>query len=208
MQILEKGKTVLIHNVNPVRLALVAEHDRTIAPLDLVQFSHLNRECRDIVTSANLFQRSVAKLGGPILNPTFLTPNAITFLFTESECWACGKRTNAYPLSFSLRIRVCNDLCKVDLYRKSTACGDKFATIPSRTDRKSEDIHLEHIEPWAPFLETSSKGMRVYSRRQLSSARTRLTSALEADQAEGFPPARDNSRNLLLEVNQPVTFEH
>ncbi|KAJ7170966.1 hypothetical protein C8R46DRAFT_1087314, partial [Mycena filopes] len=173
---------------------------RACSPLDLVNFSQLDAECRDIVLSKNLFRYSILQLGGPALERMFLSPSLITFLFTETACWTCGKSTDRYPLSFSLRIRVCNDQCKTILFKNSSSSGDpdKFSTIPSRAERAGDAIHLEHIQPWAPYLESSTKDKKIYSTQQLSCAIALFSAAVGADnaEAEGLSCA---AKDLLLE---------
>ncbi|KAJ7653236.1 hypothetical protein DFH06DRAFT_529246 [Mycena polygramma] len=186
-------------NVSDVSKEVKCTIARFCSPLDLVQFSRLDRECRDIVMSERLFERSMAELGAPTLDSNFLSPTLIVFIFTESRCWACGKGTDSYPLSFSLRIRVCNEQCKQNLYGEPPGCGREFATIPPPADRRGDDALLEYIEPWAPYLETSAKGKKIYSSYQLASALARLSEALEADKVEDSRPASQSNKSLLLQ---------
>ncbi|KAJ7661226.1 hypothetical protein B0H17DRAFT_1212253 [Mycena rosella] len=170
------------------------------SPLDLVNFSRINTECRRIVFSADLFRRSIVKIGGPTLDlPASLIPGVITFFFGISLCWTCGKQTDTYPLSFSLCIRVCNEQCKEDLYRRSPNSADKFATIPSRAELKDDGVLLEYIEPWAPFLERPVNGRKVYSSYQLRAAISLLSNTMKVGASENAGERGPNARSLLLE---------
>ncbi|KAK7052435.1 hypothetical protein R3P38DRAFT_2860301 [Favolaschia claudopus] len=171
---------------------------RFCSPLDLVQLAGVNVELRNIIVSKRLLQRSIAQMGGPtlVLNDSAFPgqlSSLVVFLFTESDCWACGKRTNAYPLSFSLRVRVCDSDCQRYLFGPSS---DKwFATIPAVADRVGEDMNLRYIEPWAPFWrQPMFLDKKVYCTRQLRSALARISEA----QAVG-----DAAKAALLEVNGP-----
>ncbi|KAJ7713206.1 hypothetical protein B0H16DRAFT_1810946 [Mycena metata] len=150
------------------------------------------------------FDSSILRLGGPALDRTFLLPSLITFFFTETACWTRGKPTDRYPLSFSLRIRVCNDQCKTILFKNSSDDVHKFATIPAPEDRTGNIVHLEHIQPWAPYLEGSGKDKKVYSTQQLTSAIYLFSDTLEVDEEEALPPTATaettpSAKSLLLE---------
>ncbi|KAJ6535971.1 hypothetical protein DFH09DRAFT_1283908 [Mycena vulgaris] len=151
----------------------------------------------------------MVKIGAPKLGATWSLPGIITFFFSASHCWTCGKPTETYPLSFSLRIRVCNDECKEYLYKKSSTSANKFTTIPSHADLKGDDVLLKYIEPWAPFLETSPKGRRIYSSRQLKDAISLLSDALKTGIVEGSDKAAvdacESARPLFAEWSRRVS---
>ncbi|KAJ7694787.1 hypothetical protein B0H17DRAFT_1198948 [Mycena rosella] len=167
------------------------------SPLDLVKFLRMNRQCRRI---ADLLRCSIVKIGGPTLDlPASLLPGVIVFFFGTSLCWTCGKQTDTYPLSFSLCIWVCNDQCKEDLYNRSSKLADRFATIPSRAELKGDNVLLEYIESWAPFLERSVNGRKVYSSQQLRAAISLLSNTIEVVASKNAGQHSPNARSLLLE---------
>ncbi|KAJ7148687.1 hypothetical protein C8R43DRAFT_952387 [Mycena crocata] len=168
-------------------------------PFDLLIFSRLDRECRKIVLLEGLFQRSLTRISAPCLDPAVPLPGLIDFLFNTSSCWRCGKLTDSYPLSFSLHIRVCDDQCKKDLYGGSSCSADLLVTIPFAVNLKGDDLLLEKIWPWAPFLESSNKNNKVYNYHQLTSAITQLSDALRSDGSEGLATIGKNGTALLQE---------
>ncbi|KAJ7471216.1 hypothetical protein B0H11DRAFT_2040895 [Mycena galericulata] len=169
------------------------------SPLDLLIFSRLNSECRNIAFSHSLFQRNLGKIGAPALDSSFPFPGLIAFLFGTTPCWSCGKGIDTYPLSFALRIRVCNEQGKMNLYQDRPDSAHIFVTIPCEANRNGDDVLLEHIEPWAPFLEDSDKDEKIYSTRQLTSAISLLSDALKAHRAVAVVGTGRSPATLLLE---------
>ncbi|KAJ7653227.1 hypothetical protein DFH06DRAFT_528733 [Mycena polygramma] len=156
-----------------------------MSPYDLARFSQTCRLSRAISTRPNLYAEALTRMRFPpdIPTPAMSLPTFCLVFFGGGKCTACGKYTDALPLSYTTRLRVCGGPCKDDLIKR------KFvAEIPVVKKPTPQQLLLDRVKPWMPSLETPiGRGAprTYYLRSDLVRATSRLQEAIRLDKFQG-----------------------
>ncbi|KAJ7471218.1 hypothetical protein B0H11DRAFT_2040916 [Mycena galericulata] len=170
---------------------LIASH---MSPSDLARFSQTSNLSRAISNRPNLYENSLRRLHFPLHIPT---PAASLSTFCSilfgGKCKVCGHDTDALPMSYTARIRVCGGPCSDALIKRRI-----ITKIPPVNPQKPKQnqLLLECVKPWMPAVEKSIGRSTFYLKFDLMRAKATLEEAIRLDKFQGkgsaeFPRPRE-----------------
>ncbi|KAK7052433.1 hypothetical protein R3P38DRAFT_2860288 [Favolaschia claudopus] len=153
-----------------------------MSPYDLAQFAQTSRLSLAISKRPKLYTDALLRMGFSIPMPSMSVYEFCIGFFGGGLCSACGNHTDAIPLSYTLRLRVCNRVCQDALVANKI-----IVEIATRKNPTAQREELERLKTWLPRVEPLIRGHTFYLRSDILRASSQLQQAKSRDkfQADG-----------------------